>query len=432
VSSFILTHSGQGTANLFGMCDRFLAHLPPLLKPQVGASNARELSFDQLDSSISVATAGAAGAGRAQTIQFLHGSEVAHWPNAAEHAAGVLQAVPNAPGTEIVLESTAAGVGGLFYDMCKAAERGDGDYILIFIPWHWHEEYQAAAPDTWEPPEGFHDYILIHDLTREKAYWAWSKNAELAQACGASPDEPCWLFRQEYPATADEAFQAAGTESFIKGELVVKARRWTAPDQMAFPLIFGVDIARGGGDMTRIIDRRGRCAGHLIDRTINSNDLMEVAGIIATEIDRAHPDAVFIDGTGLGAGVYDRLRERHYREVHLVNFGAKATDERRYANRRAEMWGRLQEWLADEGGADIADSDEWQSHLCAPGIKFNSNSQMLLESKEDIKARLRFSPDSGDALALTFAEPVRRKADAATMRTRVNSTYSPHRWRRQA
>ncbi len=431
-SSFILTHTGQATANLFDMTHRFYEHLPLPLQPHLGASNAKELSFDQLDSNISVATAGAAGAGRAQTIQFLHGSEVAHWPNAQEHAAGVLQAVPSAPGTEVVLESTAAGIGGLFYDMCKAAERGDGEYILIFIPWFWHEEYQAAVPESWEPPEGFHGYIVAHDLSKEQAFWAWQKNSELAQACGASPDEPCWLFRQEYPATGDEAFQAAGAESFIKGELVVKARQWTAPDQMKFPLILGVDIARGGGDKTRIIDRRGRCAGHLINRTINSADLMEVAGLVAAEIDRHHPDAVFIDGTGLGAGVYDRLRERHYREVHLVNFGSKAQDDRQFANKRAEMWGRMQEWLSDPGGADIVDSNEWQSHLCGPGIKFNSNSQMLLESKEDIRARLRFSPDAGDALALTFAESVRRKADMRHLPTRANSRYSPFHWRAHA
>ncbi len=203
VSSFILTHSNPATDNLFAMTRRFYDSLPPPLKPATIVSNVKELRF-ATDSGIAVATAGAKGAGRARTIQYLHGSEVAHWPNAAEHMAGLLQAVPDATGTEIVLESTAAGVGGLFYDMVKAAERGERGYELIFVPWFWHEEYAAEPPADWQLPEGFREYARVHELTPEQVHWAWRKNGELSQACGASPDEVCWLFRQEYPATADE------------------------------------------------------------------------------------------------------------------------------------------------------------------------------------------------------------------------------------
>jgi hypothetical protein len=95
---------------------------------------------------------------------------------------------------------------------------------------------------------------------------------------------------------------------------------------------------------------------------------MEIVGIIATEIDELHPDRVFIDGTGLGCGVVDRLRERGYRECVLINFGSKAQDERKYANRRAEMWGRMAEWFADEGGADIRRRLVAIAHLRAWGF----------------------------------------------------------------
>ena len=186
--------------------------------------------------------------------------------------------------------------------------------------------------------EAFREYGAAHELDDGQVYWAWRKNGELSQAAGADPDEPCWLYRQEYPATSTEAFQAGGHESYIPGELVLKARGWVAPDQMHQPLILGVDIARGGRDKTRIVDRRGRCAGHASDLTIDSADLMDVTGRVGKEIDRLEPDAVFVDVTGLGAGVYDRLRERGYREVHAVNFGSKARDADRYANKRAEIW----------------------------------------------------------------------------------------------
>lgn len=408
VQAFILTHAQAATDNLFGMAARFLEHLPPALRPHTGAANAKELYFDHLDSGFTVATAGAKGAGRASTIQLFHGSEVAHWVNSAEHAAGALQAVPNVDGTEVVLESTANGVGGLFYDMAMAAQRGESEYQLIFLPWFWHDEYRTKPPENWTAPGAFTKYGDAHKLKLEQLFWAYQKNAELAQACGGSPDEPCWLFRQEFPATASEAFQLSGHESFIRGELALAARKAELLGQSKFPLIFGVDIARGGRDKTRIVDRRGRCAGQTVDETIDSDDLMDVAGRLVRLIDRHGPDAVFIDSTGLGAGVYDRLRELGYKNVHSVNFGSKALDDQRYANRRAEMWGTMQVWFSDAVGADIPDSDEWQASLCAPGCRFDSSSRLLLEKKEDIRQRVGFSPGAGDALALTFADPVEK------------------------
>ena len=433
IQAFILTHAQQATDNLFGMAERFHENLPVPLLLHTERANAKELSFDGLDSGILVSTAGAKGAGRAQTIQLFHGSEVAHWSSAGEHMAGVLQAIPNAPGTEVILESTANGVGGLFYDMTKAAEAGRSEYILIFIPWFWHDEYRADPPEDWAAPVEFIEYGAAHDLDAQQLYWAWSKNGELAQACGASPDEICWLFRQEYPALSAEAFQVSGHESFIRAEVVLKARRFTAPDQTKAPLVLGVDVARGGGDKTRIVDRRGRCAGHQCNEVIDSPDLMEVTGHVAREIDRLDPAMTFIDVTGLGAGVYDRLRERGYRRVvTAVNFGSKARQDDRYANKRAEIWGLMGEWFADEGGADIPDSDEWQSSLCAPGYGFDSNSRLLLEKKVDIRKRVGFSPDLGDALALTFAETIRLDAGRRPKPSRANSRYDPMHWRARA
>jgi hypothetical protein len=429
IAGFILTHSQQATENLFAMSQRFHENMPEPLRLRTVAANSRELHFDGLDSGIQVSTAGAKGAGRAQTLQLVHGSEVAHWQDAAVHMGGLLQAVPDLPGTEVILESTGNGMGGLFYDMAQAAQRGDGDYQLIFIPWFWHDEYRSEPSEDWQAPEAFGEYGAAHELDADQVYWAWRKNGELAQACGADPDAPCWLYRQEYPSTSTEAFQAGGHESYVRGELVLKARRWMAPDQMHMPLILGVDIARGGRDKTRIIDRRGRCAGHACDLTIDSPDLMDVTGRVAKEIDRLEPDAVFVDVTGLGAGVYDRLRERGYREVHAVNFGSKARDASRYANKRAEIWGRVLDWLRDEGGADIPDLDEWQASLCAPGYSFDSNSRLLLEKKVDIRERVGFSPDVGDALALTFAENVKKPGLAQAAPQRANNNYRPLRWR---
>lgn len=412
VRAFILTHKQDATDNLFDMTERFHKNCPEPVRPHTGKSNTKELAFDLLDSGYKVGTAGTAGVGRSDTVQFFHGSEVAYWMNADDHMAGILQAVPNEAGTEIILESTANGLGGLFYSMCKAAERGDSEYQVIFLPWFLHGEYRETPDPGWKPPAAFIEYGQLHELEAEQLHWAFKKNRELAQSIGAGSDEVCWKFRQEYPATAEEAFQTGGDESFIASELVFKARKNTVEPDSSLPIVIGVDIARGGNDKTRLLDRQGRKLGGNLDATLDTDDTMVIAGRVAQEIDRLRPAQVFLDITGVGGGVYDRLLEMRYgRFVIGINFGQKPTNERLYAIKRAEMWGELRDWLDDKAGVDIPDDDTLHTDLCAPiwgkgATRFNSNQQIVLEPKDRIKERLGCSPDGGDAAALTFAQPV--------------------------
>jgi hypothetical protein len=425
--AFILTHRDQATANLFAIAKRFHEGAPALVKPVTKANSAKELTFGRLDSGYQVGTAKAAGVGRSDTIQLFHGSEVAHWSQAEAHAAGALQAVPGVKDTEIVLESTANGVGGLFYNLWQAALRGEGEYQAIFIPWFLHDEYRSTPPRGWRRTIACANYAALHRLKPAQAHWAWTKNAELAAASGETGEAFSWRFRQEYPATAQEAFQVSGQNSLIRPELVVRAQGHDAGDQEHAPLLLGVDVARGGGDRSHLIDRQGRAAGRSLNRAIDCADTMELAGLIAREIERLQPDMTFIDMGSFGAAVYDRLAELGYRRrVTGVNFGGRAQDARQYANKRAEIWGALRDWLADPGGAELPDDPLLHSHLCAPGFQINSNQQLLLEAKDRIKARLGLSPDAGDALALTFAEPVRRDRRAAAERS--ETTYDIHDW----
>lgn len=417
VRAFIMTHTQDASDGIFEMARHFQAHCPSLLRPSTGRANAKEMWFDALDSGFEVGTAGTKAVGRGKTVQLFHGSEVAYWPNATTHVAGALQGVPDEPGTEVILESTANGVGGVFHDMCMAAAHGDGAYSLIFVPWHWHQDYVAVVSEQWVPTEAWRQYEERHDLSRSQTRWAWRKNADLARVCGGSPEEPCWLFKQEYPGDVQEAFQAGGEDSFIRSELVAAARRLRLSESELAPVLLGVDVARGGGDKTRLIDRRGRRAGARINVVVDSDDLMEVAGMVARAIDQLKADMAFVDVTGIGAGVVDRLREQGYRQVRGVNFGAKASDPERYANKRAEMWGRIKEWLEAPGGADLPDDDGLHADICAPGVKYDSSSRTLLEAKDDIRRRLGMSPDGGDALALTFAEPVRLRRNGERLQT---------------
>jgi hypothetical protein len=407
--AFVLTHLDTASDNLFGLTKRFHENCPAVLRPQTKASNAKELSFGDLDSAFKVATAGSAEVGRSETIQFFHGSEVAFWPRADKHSAGIRQAIANLDGTEAIFESTANGIGNVFHAEWKAAERGDTDFEPIFIPWFWHEEYASPPEPGWRCPQAFVDYQAAYGLTEAQIHWAWRKNRELAVFAGGSPDEPCWQFKQEYPANADEAFQTSGVGSFIPTEAVLKARKTKADAYGG--IVLGVDPARGGSDKTGIIDRQGRRLGGHICKRLDEKDLMALAGQIQVIVREIKPTKVVIDTTGLGAGLYDRLRELLGDLVEGVSFSAKAFDAQHYANRRAEIWDGMRQWFLDPAGVQIPDSDELHGDLTAPtapgtipkGTRFNSSGQLLLEDKDHMRQRLSFSPDLGDAAALTFA-----------------------------
>lgn len=221
VRAYILTHVDEATNTLFDMAKRYHDHCPVLVKPHTAASNARELVFDILDSGYRVGTAGSKGAGRSDTFQFFHGSEVAYWPNAETHVQGALQAVPNEAGTEVILESTSAGPHGLFYEMCKAAQDGQGQYQLIFVPWFWQDEYREAVSEDFSPTAEESDYAVRYGLDNMQLAWRRAKIVEL-RGVGE--------FRREYPSTVEEAFAADAAGALWKRDLINSLRVTKAPD----------------------------------------------------------------------------------------------------------------------------------------------------------------------------------------------------------
>lgn len=406
VRAFILTHEAEATDNLFEMAQRYHQNCPELFKPHLGASSAKELYFDVLDSGYKVGTAGNKGVGRSSTIQLLHGSEVAFWPNPEEHAKGIMQAVPRVADTEIFLESTANGEGNYYHHMWQEAERGNGEFIPIFIPWFTIDKYQETPPEGFECDDYERELKYMYKVNDRQLYWRRLKIAEFA---GVSGDGEL-SFKQEYPSNPDEAFQSTGLNPLIPSNLVARAMDTEQNLEPVGPKIVGVDVARFGDDRTAIIRRRGRVSYNL--ETYQKYDTMQIVGLVVNILRNEQPDAVFVDVTGLGAGVYDRLKELGYSDVvKAVNFGESAWLKDRFVNRRAEMWCNMLDWLKDSP-CQLPKSDELRSDIAAPQYKVDSRGRIQLEKKEDIKKRIMKSPDGGDALALTFAEPVIGKANA--------------------
>lgn len=202
-------------------------------------------------------------------------------------------------------------------------------------------------------------------------------------------------------------FSAAGDDQLISlSDCEEAARRvYTDKDVLDAAKILGVDPARFGDDRSVIFKRQGLQAfTPLVYRGI---DNMDLAARVAAQIEQWVPDAVFID-SGAGAGVIDRLRQLGY-DVTEVPFGGKATMPNLFVNRRAEMWWGMKEWL-DLGGA-IPNDNALKQELATPIYWFDSAGRKVLEPKDEIKKRLQGggSPDMADALALTFAYPVKKR-----------------------
>jgi hypothetical protein len=316
----------------------------------------------------------------------------------------VLQAVPDAPGSEIILESTANGVGGTFHSMWRDAETPGNEFIAIFVPWYWQEEYARRVPVGFALDEEEQTYARLYGLSPERMAWPRIKIAELRDPA---------LFKQEYPANAAEAFQQTGHDSFIPPALIANARK--ATHEPSGPLVIGFDPAWKGDARHSMAQRRGRKLIKVESR--RGLDTMQSAGWLKQAIDQLKPVRVFIDVGGVGAGVYDRLVEMDYGNiVRAVNFGSAPMEPPPLdphgkpsggpVNRRAEMWMKSREWLEDPAGVQIPDMDSLQADACGPSYKYDSHTRLQLEAKDQMRARGVPSPDEWDAVALTFAEPV--------------------------
>lgn len=228
----IVAHTDEATKKLFQMSKRFYDYLPQQIKPLQKASNAQELIFDRpskykgkapgLGSHIRVATAGGSGVGRGSTLTALHLSEFAFWPDPKlDTLIGLMQAVPDRPGTLVIIESTANGYEEFKKQWDKAvqgqAEGRDG-FIPIFFAWYEMDEYRREVPPGFTRTPEEEELAATFGLDDEQLAWRrWC----IDNNCGGDLNK----FHQEYPATPDEAFIATGACAFNKQMLVLRRKQ---------------------------------------------------------------------------------------------------------------------------------------------------------------------------------------------------------------
>lgn len=231
---------------------------------------------------------------------------------------------------------------------------------------------------------------------------------------------------QRYGHVWEGDYEIESETQFIPGHLVREARLRQPYTDAWDVCIIGVDVARFGDDRTVIFPRRGKNARSFGYVSIKGADTMQVVGRVLEVADRVSADAIFVDEGGVGSGVIDRLHQLTD-IAQGVNFGWRSDHhvpgQPKAANKRAEMWAKLREDL--RSGLALPDDDELEQDLTAPLYRFDANSAVQLEKKEEMRRRGIRSPDLGDALALTYAYPVVSHAHHETFPSAPDENYDP-------
>ena len=202
--SVVMAHDAATSDALFAMSRNIIQNMNDDYKPEFKRSNAKEILFEHNNAGYRLYTAGSKEAGRGTTPTIAHLSEVAFWQFDQEILAGLFQGISQSEGTEVILESTANGATGEFFRLYKGAERGENEYVPIFIPWFLTPEYSRTAPPDFETTVEEDKLVEDYGLSNDQLYWRRLKIAESGEL----------KFKQEYPASAEEAFVVSGNSVF--------------------------------------------------------------------------------------------------------------------------------------------------------------------------------------------------------------------------
>lgn len=205
-----------------------------------------------------------------------------------------------------------------------------------------------------------------------------------------------------YQVRVKGEFPDAAEDAVIGLELVQgSSDGWREPRPDDGTLEVGVDVSRFGDDETVIFPRRGLFAGTPV--VMHGTDTFQISEQVRALVRRlripSERPVVRVDGGGVGGGVVDQLRQRAEFEVVDANAAQSAgTDE--HSRLRDRLWFNLRDWLA--AGGRVPKDRKLVQEMAAPTYAFDVKGRLKVETKDDIRAKLRpqRSPDRADALAL--------------------------------
>ena len=321
--AMLVAHDREAAEEIFRIVHRFWDNFDPKWRKgalKTSHSSARELVFPRLDSQFSVAAADE-DAGRGRTIQYLHCTEVSRWGHAEEALASLRAAL--VPQGEIVLESTANGAWGQFYQEWQQAD--ETGYARHFFPWWFEESYVSDVGPDFELTEDEKALADLHGLSNRQIAWRRSQWAAMRG-----------LAKQEFAEDATTCFKATGECAFELGaieEALLKAGAPVAtednhalliwlPPQPGRDYVIGVDPAGGGVDgdysCAEVIDRKSgmQCAelhGHF--------NPMELAKKVAELGNRYNLAQVAVESNNHGGSVLADLHNLSYPNIYVGEYG---------------------------------------------------------------------------------------------------------------
>ena len=325
--SVVMAHDSATSDALFDMSKNIISHMDPEFAPSFKKSNAKEIQFEHNDSKYRLYTAGSPEAGRGTTPTIAHLSEVAFWQHDEKILAGLFQGISQAEGTEVILESTANGAAGEFFRLWQGAVAGENEYIPIFLPWYLTPEYKRDTPEDFEMSVEEEAYATEYSLSEEQIYWRRLKIGEGGER----------KFRQEYPATADEAFLVSGHNVFDQ-EKVARMRGvdplstrsymattgtfeetregqlsiWDFPTQFDNPYVIAADVAQGVGQdysCAVVMDRDRNIVAVFRDNYINPSEFGEALFYLGRMYNNA---LLCVENNSIGLATTERLRQMQY------------------------------------------------------------------------------------------------------------------------
>lgn len=324
-----------------------------------------------------------------------------------------------------------------------------GLHAASSTPWYLFDEASAIPSKIWEVAEGGKTdgepmHFAFGNPTRNTGAFAecfgkqrhrWNTRQIDSRSVAITNKATLQGWVDDYGEDSDfvrvrvrGVFPQASSLQFIARDLVDGAmgRELVVERQVGRVAAVGVDVARFGGDRSVIRTRVGRDGRTIKPKRYRGLNTMQLAARVAEHVEELAQlglrAVVFVDGGGVGGGVVDRLRQLGY-DVIEVQFGGKPDDPRKYANKRAEMWGKARDWLA----IGCLDKDEeLATDLTGVEYGFRPDDTILLESKESMQRRGLASPDDGDALALTFAQPVPEYSQPAGSGARAGGRRPEH------
>lgn len=323
VKAVIISHESESTQRLLDRCRYFISNMRGP-NPQAGRTSINIITFPKTNSMIYIGTAGSKKFGRGDTITHCHCSEYAYWPDPKGLLSGLLQAVPMSG--EIAIESTGNGTGNDYHRRVMRAYEGRSEWRCHFFNWLHFPDYHIPLSSEDEKhvldnlnPEWEEPHLIKIGLTPGQLIWRRIKLEEL--------DYDLQLFKQEYPITLDECFQASGSSIFAKIKFI-PTDEWESLGNNLWALrghpipghqyVLGVDPSGGVGSDNATIEVFDSTACEQVAEFAHNRTEPDTLGYKAAEIASFYNNAfIVVESNNHGPVTLDKIRDAEYPD-HLI------------------------------------------------------------------------------------------------------------------